>query len=139
MTLLERQQHLARTLSVIEDAQERLAAVVDRVRKVPPFPDTDRTEQNRVQGCVSRVWLVAAIEGERCRFRVDADSTLVRGLAALVCEVCDDALPAEIVRHESNILDLLHLTDQLSPTRRHGLAQVDRTIREFASRQLAAP
>ncbi|MES2572912.1 MAG: SufE family protein [Verrucomicrobiota bacterium] len=136
MSVLQTQFQITKRLHLIEDSQERLAAVVDRVRKLPPFSEAERTEANRVQGCVSRVWIVGTIENERCHFRADADSTLVRGLATLICEVYEEASPQEVLEHDSNILDLLHLTDHLSPTRRHGLQQVRRAIRDFAARVL---
>ncbi|MDB6156198.1 MAG: Fe-S metabolism protein SufE [Chthoniobacteraceae bacterium] len=136
MSVLQTQLQITKRLSLIEDSQERLAAVVDRVRKLPPLNESERVESNRIQGCVSRVWIVAAMENERCRFRSDADSTLVRGLASLICEVYDDSTPEEIMTQEANILDVLHLTDHLSPTRRHGLDQVHRAIRDFAARAL---
>ena len=137
MSVLQTQLLITTRLTLIEDVQERLAIVIDRVRKVPPLTDSQRTEDVRVQGCVSRVWLLASLEEERCRFRVDADSTVVRGLASLICEVYDDATPADILAHDSSILEVLHLTDHLTPTRRHGLEQVRRTIRDFAMRNHA--
>jgi cysteine desulfuration protein SufE len=136
MSVQQTQLLITKRLGLIEDIQERLAAVVDRVRKLPPFEESERIESNRIQGCVSRVWIVAALENRRCRFRTDADSTLIRGLATLICEVYDEATPEEILTQEANILDALHLTDHLSPTRRHGLEQVHRAIREFATRSL---
>ena len=137
MTLLEKQQFLTSRLGLIENVQERLAAVVDRVRKMPPLDDTERVESNRIQGCISRVWLVSSREASSCRFRVDADSVMVRGLAALVCEFYDGALPREIVAEHADILDLLKLNDQLTSTRRNGLEQLRETIRQFAASCLA--
>ena len=133
MTPEQKQQQLVAKISQIEDRQERLAWVVDRARKVPPLADSEKTEENRVQGCVSRVWLIGSVEEGRCRFRVDADSTLVKGLAWLLCEVADHAQPSEVATFEIRILDELHLADQLSPTRKNGLEQVERRIRELAA------
>lgn len=136
MTLAERQQQLISRYALIEDPQERLAAVVERARKLAPLAEEERCDANRVPGCTSRVWLLGAIEEGRCRFRLDADSTLVKGLAALLCEACDGGDAAEIAAGGADVLEALRLTDHLSPTRRHGLAQVARTIRDFAQRQL---
>ncbi len=129
----QKQQQLVTKISLIEDRQERLAWVVERARKIPSLSDSEKTEENRVQGCVSRVWLVGSVEEGRCRFRLDADSTLVKGLAWLLCEVADGAGPAEVAGFEITILEQLHLSDQLSPTRRNGLEQVHRRIRELAA------
>lgn len=132
----QKQQQLVAKLTLIEDKQERLAWVVDRARKIPPLSEEEKTEPNRVQGCVSRVWLVGSVEDGHCRFRLDADSTLVKGLAWLLCEVADGGTPAEIVAFEARLLEDLHLADQLSPTRRNGLEQVQLRIKEFARANL---
>ena len=137
MSPAQKQHELIRRYGVIEDFNERLAALVDRVRTLPPFPETERSESNRVQGCASRVWLLASFEEERCSFQVDADSTLVRALAALLCEVYDGAPPAAICAHEPTLLEALHLTDHLSPTRRNGLERITAAIHDFASSCLA--
>ncbi len=136
MNLAERQQQLIARYALIEDPQERLAAVVERARKLAPLAEEEKCDSNRVQGCTSRVWLLGVLEEGRCRFRLDADSTLVKGLAALLCEACDDAGASEIAASGMDVLEELRLVDHLSPTRRHGLAQVWKAIREFAQRQL---
>ncbi len=138
MSVFENEQRFLRGIGLIEDVHERLAVLVDRVRKLPPLDAADRTESTRVQGCISRVWLVCDFDGTRCRFRVDAESTLVRGLAALICETYHDTAPADILAHDSDILESLRLTEHLTPTRRHGLHELRRTIRDFAARALLA-
>ena len=131
----EKEQSLIQRYLLIEDVQERLALIVDRARKLPRLPDSDRTLENLVKGCSSRVWIAAALAPEgRCAFQVDADSTLVKGLVTLLCEIYQGALPAEVAAFEPTVLEALHLTDHLTLTRRHGLAQARKSIREFAER-----
>jgi cysteine desulfuration protein SufE len=63
-----------------------LAAVTARGKKwAAPF-ESERIDSNLVPGCSSRVWLVGEVNDGVCRFRMDADSPLVKGLAALLCE-----------------------------------------------------
>ncbi len=137
VTLAAKHGQLVTKLLIIEDAHERLAAITSRGRKWPAPPADERTDATRVQGCVSAVWLTGSLEEGRCRFRVAADSPLVLGLAALYCELYDDATPAEIVALEPTLLEDLGLDRQLSPTRQNGLGNVRRVIREFAAAQLA--
>ena len=51
--------------------------------------EAEKVDANRVQGCVSQVWLAGSVENGRCKFRMTADSPLVQGLAALLCELYD--------------------------------------------------
>ena len=137
MTTREKQAALIARYFIIEDAQERLAAIVARGRKWPAPADAEKTDAHRVKGCVSQVWLVGEMENGHCRFRMSADSPLVQGLAALICELYDGELADEIVAVEPELFETLGLTRQLSPTRLNGLASVRRTIREFAAAHCA--
>lgn len=132
MPLAAKLAQLVDDLAPIEDPQERLAYVVDRAKRLPALPPADRTDANRVHGCVSVVWLVGEVRDGLCVFRCDADSPLVRGLVVLLCDFFSGLPPAAIATSAADPLDALGLTRNLSPTRRHGLAAALRTIQTFA-------
>jgi cysteine desulfuration protein SufE len=132
VNLAERQHQLLDDFAIIEDAQERLSAVIDRAKRLPPLPGADRTEQNRVQGCVSQVWVLGELRDGRCFFRCDADGPLVKGLVAFLCEFFSGATPAEIAASNADPLEALGLMRNLSPTRHNGLGAVRARIRELA-------
>jgi cysteine desulfuration protein SufE len=132
MRPLARQEELIEQYSVIHDVQERMVLILDRARRLPPLAESEKTDAARVQGCVSRVWLRPECVEGRCQFRVDADSALVRGLAAFLCEMYEGATPSEAEDVEPHLMERLGIAANLSPTRLHGLAQVRRAIREFA-------
>ena len=138
MFLADKLQRLVDDFAVLDDAQERLSAVVDRARKMPAFSSAERTEANRVRGCVSIVWLIAELREGRCYFRADAESPIVRGLVAFLCDFFNGATAAEIAESELQPLDALDLMRNLSPTRRNGLAAVHSAIRHFARGMKAA-
>lgn len=138
MTLAEKQQRLIDDYGIIPDVQERLAVVVDQARKMPPLPESERTEANRVRGCVSQAWLVAEVRDGRCHFRGDADSPLVRGLLKLLCDFYSGVTPGEIAAAEPGLLEALGLDRQLSPTRLNGLGSVRAKMRGFALAQTSA-
>lgn len=137
MTLAEKQQQLIDDYAIIDDPQERLAAVVDQARRRPPLPEAGRTEANRVKGCVSLAWVAGEMRDGRCHFRCDADSPLVRGLLVLLCDFYSGATPAEVVATEPGLIERLGLNRNLSPTRLNGLRSVRARIRDFAAAQPA--
>lgn len=132
MTLAEKLAQLADDLAIIDDPQERLGAVVDRAKKLPPLAEAERTDAHRVRGCVSLVYLVGEVRDGRCSFRCEADGPIVRGLVALLCTFYSGATPTEIVAFTADPLEVLDLAKNLSPTRRNGLASARATIRAFA-------
>ena len=133
MTLAEKQRQLVEDYGVIPDPQERLAAVVDSARRAPSLSAAERSEANRVKGCVSLAWIVAETRDGRCHFRGDADSPLVRGLLKLLCDFYSGAMPADVLATEPALLEELGLAQNLSPTRLNGLRSVRAKIREFAA------
>lgn len=136
MTIEEKQNQLIENYSIIDDPQERLSAVVDDARKMPALPDSERTEANRVKGCVSQAWIAAELRDGLCYFRSDADSPLVRGLLKLICELYNGTTPAEVSATEPVLFEELGLARNLSPTRLNGLRSVRAKIREFAADHL---
>jgi len=128
----ERQAVIRRTLGPIEDPQERLTVAIGLKSTMAPLKAEERTDARLVRGCVSRVWLAAEMEEGRCRFRVDADSPMVKGLVTMLCGIYDGATPEEVVREEPAVLDELGILRNLTPTRQNGLAAVWRVMVKFA-------
>lgn len=135
MTIGEKQQRLLDELLIIPDSQERLAAIVARKSRLDTPAPANRTDASRVPGCVSTVWLTGAIDAAtgRLRLRVDAESPLVKGLVSLLCELYDDTDPADAATFEPVLLEKLNIAQNLSPTRRNGLAAVQARIRTIAA------
>jgi cysteine desulfuration protein SufE len=75
---------------------------------------------------------VPALRDGRCHFHGDAESPLVRGLVVFLCDFFSNRTPAELAATDLDPLEALHLSRDLSPTRRNGLAAVRRTLLEFA-------
>lgn len=133
VTVAERQQQMLADLLLIEDAQERLAAIVDRARPRLAVSRAEHIDDNRVRGCISPVWLVCETRDGLCWFRSDAESPLVRGVVALLCDLYSGGEPADIVATEPALIEQLGLTRTLSPTRLNGLRSVRARIRDYAA------
>lgn len=131
MTLAGKQEQLIARLAIIEDPQERLAALMARAKKWPaPQPADD---SQLVPGCQSRVWLQGSVENGVCRFRMECDAAMVKGLVGLMCELYDGAPPAEILAVEPEWVERLGFARMITPTRLNGLAAVRHRIRELAA------
>jgi cysteine desulfuration protein SufE len=133
MTVAARETALIADLSILPSWQERLEELLRRDRRRPGLDPAERSEAHRIPGCVSRVWLVAAREGDRCRFRSDAEAPAVRALVGTLAALYDDATPAEITTHEPTFLAGLDLEKHLSGTRRDALTKARDAIRSFAT------
>lgn len=132
VTPAEKQQQLRDDLTLIDDPQERLGVVVDRARQRPPLTAAERTEENRIKGCISQAWIVGELRDGTCHFRSDADSPLVRGLLALLGDCYDGSAPADVAATDCTIFEQTGLAKNLSPTRLNGLRSATAHVRAWA-------
>lgn len=132
MDLRRKLDQLRDELVPFADPQERLSHIVDRARRAAHLPPDQRTDVNRVPGCVSVVWLAGEAGADGCAFRAHADSPVVHGLLALLCEFFSGASAAEVTACELDPLAELGISRGLSPTRINGLASARARIRAIA-------
>jgi cysteine desulfuration protein SufE len=120
-------------LSCAGHGTERLEQVMLWAEGLDPYPEEERGEERMVRGCVSRVWLCLRLEDGVCRFFVDADSPMVKGLAGLVVRLYHHASPEEVASLELKIVDYLNLNRLLSPTRLRSLDRIQAAARRLAA------
>lgn len=119
------------------DWSERYQYLIDLGRKLPAFPDELRTEEHRLHGCQSMVWIVPSGDASRLDFAAASDSAIVSGLVYLALRVYSGRSAREIVDTDPGYIADIGLARHLSPTRSNGLAALLAFIRETAQRALA--
>jgi cysteine desulfuration protein SufE len=119
------------------DWSERYQYLIDLGRKLPPFPDALRTEEHRLLGCQSMVWIVPSGDATRLEFAAASDSAIVSGLVFLALRVYAGRSAAEILASEPGYIADIGLAKHLSPTRSNGLAALLAVIRNTAQRAQA--
>ena len=119
------------------DWTERYQYLIDLGRKLPPFPESLKTDQHKVSGCQSLVWLVPSGDAHRLEFRAISDSALVSGLIALLLRVYSGRPAEEILATEPKFIEAIGLAKHLSPTRSNGLAAMLAAIKQHARQALA--
>lgn len=109
--------------------------------ELPKLPEEAKTEENRVHGCQSNVWLVAEIQpGDppRIEFLANSDAIIVNGLIAILRILYSGRTAQEILQIDPReTFEKLGLERHLSSQRRNGLYGMVRRIREIAERALA--
>ena len=136
-TAAEAQQTIAEEFSYFGDWSERYQYLIDLGRKLPPLPMEQRVEANRLLGCQSMVWIVAAGDAQRLEFRAASDSAIVSGLVYLALRVYSGRSAAEILATPPDYIASIGLAKHLSPTRSNGLAALLAFIQDRARAALA--
>ena len=91
----------------LEEWTEKYGYLIDLGRKLPDFPEELKIDDNLMQGCQSRVWLLSYMENDKLRFKAASDAMIVSGLIALILAVFDNRTPKEIIAVD-------HLTSKTS-------------------------
>jgi len=130
------QDAIAEEFAFFGDWTERYQYLIDLGRKLPPFPEALKTEERKVQGCQSQVWLAASGDAQRLDFQAISDSAIVSGLIALLLRVYSGRSAREIVDTEPRYIETIGLAKHLSPTRSNGLAAMLQTIKAYAQSTL---
>lgn len=118
------------------DWAERYQYLIDLGRKLPPFRDEWKKEENRLHGCQSLVWIVAEGDADRLDFHSISDSAIVSGLIYLALRVYSGRSAQEILATNPDYIADIGLAKHLSPTRSNGLVALLNFIRERAHRAL---
>ncbi len=134
-TPAEAQAAIAEEFSFFGDWSERYQYLIDLGRKLPPFPEEWKTEEHRLHGCQSMVWIVPEGNAEQLRFHAISDSAIVSGLIYLALRVYSGRSAQEILATEPDYVASIGLARHLSPTRSNGLAAMLAFIRETAQSQ----
>ena len=131
-TAAQAQAAIAEEFSFFGDWSERYQYLIDLGRKLPPFPDAWKTEEHRLHGCQSMVWIVASGDAARMEFTATSDSAIVSGLVFLALRVYSGRSAAEILATDPDYVADIGLAKHLSPTRSNGLAALLAFIRDRA-------
>ena len=132
MTINATQDEIIEEFTALDDWMDRYQMVIDLGEEQAPLADADKTEQNLIDGCQSRVWIVCEEKDGRLHFRADSDALIVKGLVALVLQVVNDHRPDEIYAADLYFIERIGLRDHLSPTRSNGLLAMVKQIRMYA-------
>lgn len=109
----------------LENWEARYAYLVELGEALAPLPEELRTEENRVQGCMSKVWVCPVTDKDRpgaLRYVGDCDTAIIKGVLALLIQLCSGRTPQEIADLDlDHMFGELHLAEHLSPNRHFGI------------------
>ena len=123
-TPAEAQQAIAEEFAFFGDWSERYQYLIDLGRRLPPFLEQWKTEENRILGCQSMVWIVPEGDASKLEFHAISDSSIVSGLIYLALRVYSGRSTAEILATSPDYIEKIGLSKHLSPTRSNGMAAV---------------
>src|SRR5437868_648262 len=130
--------------ALLEDWDDRYRYVIELGRMLAPMPEAEHSAQNKVQGCVSQVWLAKHVgrndkNEPQLNYLGDSDAHIVRGLVAILLTLYSGHTPQQILGTDAIALfDEFGFREHLTPQRSNGLRSMVERIRADARQALAA-
>ena len=141
MTLPQHVEDLVEDFSFFDDWEDRYRYLIDLGRQKAGIDESDRIPANKVEGCMSQVWLTGHVTDDqppRLVFRADSDAHIVRGLIAVLLTIYSDRTADEILAIDiEDVFHRLGLESHLSPNRRNGFFAMTGEIRRQAAAALS--
>lgn len=131
-SIQSKQQKVIEDFARFSSWEDKYAHIISLGKSLESLPEEFKTEQNRVKGCQSQVWLHANLDVDKVIFRADSDAIIVRGLVAILVHVFSDSTPDEIMLSNYDFLTEIGLMSNLSQSRANGVAAMLKQIRNYA-------
>lgn len=132
MTIDERQREIIEDFVLLDDWMDRYQLLIDMGEEQEALPECDKTDDNLIDGCQSRVWLVCEEHNGLLTFRAESDALIVKGIVGLLVDVLSNHTPQEILDADLFFIREIGLTEHLSPTRSNGLLAMVKQMRAYA-------
>ena len=132
MSINEIQDEIIEEFSGFDGWMDKYQLLIDLGNEQEPLEDKYKTEQNLIDGCQSRVWLVADYADGIIIFRAESDALIVKGIVALLIRVLSGHTPQEILDADLYFIEEIGLKEHLSPTRSNGLVAMVKQMRSYA-------
>lgn len=131
-SIAEKQAEIVDEFLAISDWRDRYRHIIETSRTLEDLPEELRTDNIKVKGCQSQVWLHASLHDGKVIFRADSDAAIVKGLVAIVVRVFSGHTPDEILAAGVDFVDKIGLSEHLSQSRANGLSAMLRQIKLYA-------
>lgn len=121
---------MGENLAMLE-GHDRLQYLVDKAKEVEPLPDEAKTEDNRIHGCASKLWIIGGADAEqKMRYQVDGDAFITKGTAKVVTDIVNGEHRSAVANLTVESFEPLGIKELLTMQRQNGLGElIDRIIR----------
>lgn len=132
MAIQERITEIVEKFNQFNDWEDRYRELIKFGKTLAPMNEDLKTEDNKVKGCQSQVWLWPTFENGKIHFSGDSDAAIVKGIVAVLLYVYSESTPMEILSTRPTFIDDIGLRQHLSMSRANGLNSMLKKISIYA-------
>tara|TARA_Y100000592_G_scaffold91325_1_gene151305 strand:- start:36 stop:437 length:402 start_codon:yes stop_codon:yes gene_type:complete len=122
--------HMGNDLKMLE-GHDRLHYLIDKARELEPLPEALKTNENRIHGCASKLWLIGGVrEDGTMMYQVDGEAHISKGTAKVVTDVVNGEPKDDVASLTIESFEPLGIRELLTMQRQNGLGElITRIIR----------
>ncbi len=134
MSIDSAQEEIVNEFSLLDGDQEMTVFyIMELGQKLPDMAESEKTEENIVKGCQSKVWLNASQEEDRTlRFRADSNTAITKGLVSLLLRIFNGQTPDAILKAELNFMNRIGMERFIGTQRSNGFAAMVKQMKLYA-------
>ena len=132
MTINETQDEIIEEFELFDDWADKYEYIIDLGKKLKGLPEAQKTEDNIIKGCQSRVWLNARKDDNQLIFEADSEAIIVKGLVNMLIRVLSGHSPKEIAESDLYFMEKIGMSSHLAQTRSNGLASMVKQMKNYA-------
>ena len=128
--IIDKIQEMGDNLKLLE-GHDRIHYLVDKAKDIDPLPESAKTEENRIRGCASKLWIIGGTrEDNTMNYQVDGDAHISKGTAKIVTDIVNGEHKNEVANLTVESFTPLGIKELLTMQRQNGLGElINRIIR----------
>ncbi|MNL41066.1 Cysteine desulfuration protein SufE [compost metagenome] len=130
--ILEIEKEIVEDFELFDSWEDKYEYIIDLGKKLEALDDVHKVEENKIKGCQSTVWLIAAYQDGRVVFKADSDAVIVKGLISMLIKVLSDHTPDEILAAKMDFIGEIGMMTHLAQTRSNGLLAMIKQMKNYA-------
>lgn len=131
-SIQEAQAEIIEEFADLSDWEERFQVLIELGESLPQYPEDKKKDDYLVPGCQSRVWIAPEMKDGQLFFFADSDTSLTKGLIAILVKVFSGHTPDEISTSSLEFIETIGLQKFLSISRRNGLHNMITILMDYA-------
>ena len=133
MTINQIQDEIINDFSLLDgDMEMTVFYIMELGQKLPDMPEADKTEQNIVKGCQSKVWLTGSLDQNRIYFQADSNTAITKGLVSLLTRIFNGQMPDDILKADLYFMSRIGMDRFIGTQRSNGFAAMIKQLKLYA-------
>ncbi len=132
MSIEQRVIQIQEDLELFDNDLDKYEYIIDLGKTLEPLEQDQEKDENLVQGCTSKVWLVCEKKENKLYFKANSNAMIVKGLVYILITLFSNLAPQEILDINLDVLKKLNLNEIITPNRQSGVVGMLKRIKEYA-------